>query len=396
MKKSDHIATNLIHGGSEVRGDASKALNPPIYMTSTFTFDSIEHADKVMSFGSDDYVYTRGNNPTLRLFEQRMSVLEKGSGSIAFASGMAAISSTLLALASPGDTILIHKTLYGSSYTLATHLLPKWGIGYEATDLRDIESVKSILSENKVTAIYFETPVNPDLAIIDIAEISQLAHEYGAKVVVDNTFASPYLQNPLVLGADVVLHSTTKYICGHGDALGGVVTTKDEELALTIKFGYMCELGGVMSPFNAWLMIRGLKTLKLRMEQHCANAMKAAEYLENHPKVAKVYYPGLSSHQGHELCTKQMNGYGGIISFEIAGDKAAAIRCIDNFSMAKIAVSLGDCETLVQMPAAMTHRGYDPERLKEFGLTESMIRISIGIEDIDDIIADIERALEAV
>ncbi len=396
MKDSNHIATNLIHGGDKVGGDASKALNPPIYMTSTFTFDSIEHADEVMSFGSDDYVYTRGNNPTLRLFEQRMSVLEKGSASIAFASGMAAISSTLLALASPGDTILIHKTLYGSSFTLATQLLPKWGIGSETVDLREIESVKKILAEKQVTAIYFETPVNPDLAIIDIALISRLAHEHGAKVVVDNTFASPYLQNPLTLGADVVLHSTTKYICGHGDALGGVVTTKDEELATTIKFGYMCELGGVMSPFNAWLMIRGLKTLHLRMQQHCSNAMKAALFLENHPKVSKVHYPGLPNHLGHELCSRQTRGYGGIISFEVAGDKTAAIRCIDNFSMAKIAVSLGDCETLVQMPAAMTHRGYDAEHLKEFGLTESMIRLSIGIEDIEDILADIERALEVV
>ena len=395
-KEARRIATDLVHGGGETAGDASKALNPPIYMTSTFTFDSIGHADEVMSFASDDYVYTRGNNPTLRLFEDRMSILEGGAASVAFASGMAAISSTLLALASPGDTVLIHRTLYGSSYTLATHLLPKWGISYIAADLRDTDSVRRICSKNRIAAVYFETPVNPDLAIIDIKAVSDAAHAYGAQVVVDNTFASPCLQNPLSLGADAVLHSTTKYICGHGDALGGVVTTTDEELAATIKFGYMCELGGVMSPFNGWLMLRGLKTLQLRMERHCSNAMRAAEHLASHPKVRKVFYPGLPGHTDHELAARQMSGFGGIISFEVDGDLKAAARCIDSFSMAKIAVSLGDCETLVQLPAAMTHRGYDRDRLAEAGLTESMIRLSIGIEDIADIIDDIERALEAV
>lgn len=397
MKEFDqYMETSLIHGGGPAAGNADKALNDPIHMSSTFTFDSIEHAEAVMSFESSDYVYTRGNNPTLRLFEERMSILERGSASVAFASGMAAISSVLLSLASPGETVLIHKTLYGSSYTLATQLLPKYGIRCITADLTDTQRTGELLELHSISVVYFETPSNPDLSIIDIRKTASLAHAAGAACVVDNTFSSPYLQQPLSLGADVVVHSATKYICGHGDALGGVATCRDEELANRIKFEYMCELGGVMSPFNAWLMLRGLKTLHLRMERHCENTRAAAEFLRDRPEVSSVWYPGFPDHRQHAVAKEQMKDFGGVVSFEVNGDAAAARRCLNGFSLAKIAVSLGDCETLVQLPAAMTHRGYDRKTLEHFGLSERMIRISVGIEHQQSILDDIAGALEAL
>jgi methionine-gamma-lyase len=386
-KKMRNPSTSAIHGGLPVSGDPQKALSPPIHMSSTFTFDTVEDARRVMDFQSDDYVYTRGNNPTLRLFEQRMCELEGGAAAVAFASGMAAISSVLLALTRPEETILIHKTLYGSSYTLAVELLPRYGIRTRVFDLTQPEKLAEIMEAHSPAVIYFETPCNPDLSIIDIARVSSIASRHECKVVVDNTFATPYLQNPLNCGADVTLHSATKYICGHGDAVGGVAVFKDPELAAAVKFGYMCELGGVMSPFNAWLMLRGLKTLHVRMDRHCSNAQAAAEYLKGHPKVTRVFFPEPSG---------QMRQPGAVVSFTVAGGLAAAERCLDSFSMAKIAVSLGDCETLVQLPAAMTHRGYSREDLETFGISEDLIRISIGIEHIDDIIEDISQALEKV
>jgi methionine-gamma-lyase len=385
-----HFETRTIHGGTPVAGDADKALSPPIHMSSTFTFDSLADAEKVMDFASEDYVYTRGNNPTLRLFEQRMSELEEGTSAVAFSSGMAAIASVLLALARKGDTVLIHKTLYGSSYTLATELLPKYGITTEICDLSDAGTAEETIGRLKPEVIFFETPCNPDLILIDIRQVCRNAEQCGASVVVDNTFATPYLQNPLKLGADVSVHSATKYICGHGDAVGGVAVFTDSDLAARVKFGYMCELGGVMSPFNAWLMLRGLKTLHVRMERHCSNAQQVAEYLEQHPKVNKVFYPKTTG-QG-----EQMRGFGGVVSFTVTGGMDAARRCLDGFSMAKIAVSLGDCETLVQLPAAMTHRGYDREALIQFGLSEDLIRISVGIEHIEEIIKDVGQALDQV
>lgn len=385
--KKRHPGTSAIHGGLPVSGNADKALSAPIHMSSTFTFDSLEDARRVMDFQSDDYVYTRGNNPTLRLFEQRMCELEGGTDAVAFASGMAAISSVLLALAKPGQTVLIHKTLYGSSYTLATELLPKYGIKTKICDLTQPEKLPEFMEAHSPAVIYFETPCNPDLSIIDITQVSRIASQHGCRVVVDNTFATPYLQNPLESGADVTIHSATKYICGHGDAVGGVAVFKDPELALTVKFGYMCELGGVMSPFNAWLMLRGLKTLHIRMDRHCANAQAVADFLNGHPKVTRVFFPEKSA---------QMRQPGAVVSFTVEGGLAAAERCLDSFSMAKIAVSLGDCETLVQLPAAMTHRGYSREDLEAFGISEDLIRISVGIEHIDDIIEDISQALEKV
>ena len=394
MKKNYKFDTKTIHGGSKGK-NANNALNPPIYQTSTFVFDDIAHVEKVMSFESDDYVYTRGNNPTLRLFENRMAVLEGGEGAVAFASGMAAISSVIFSLLSPGDNIVLHRTLYGSSYGVTTKLLPKYNIDYKIADLTELDNLEKIIDE-KTKVIYFETPSNPDLSIIDIERITKIAKQRGIKVVVDNTFATPYFQNPLELGADVVVHSATKYISGHGDVVAGVAISKDMHYINSLKFEYMCEFGGAMSPFNGWLLLRGLKTLGLRMRQHEENAKKVAAFLNNHPKVKRTMYPGLPEFKGHEIAKKQMRGYGAMISFEIDGNLEDAKCFVESVELAQLAVSLGDCETLIELPAAMTHRGYPREELAKFGLTESMIRISVGLEDVEDIIYDLDKAFKNI
>lgn len=387
-KRKYGFNTLSIHSGDH----PFKAVNPPIFMTSTFNFDSLEHADEVFSFVRSDYVYTRGNNPTLRLLEEKIAVLENGADAVAFSSGMAAISSVLLSLLEPGDEIVAHRTVYGSSYNVLAQVLPRYHIRCRFLDLTQIEMLQENMSE-RVKVIYFETPANPNLEIIDITRVVEIAKQWGARVVVDNTFATPYFQKPLALGADVVVHSATKYISGHGDVLGGLAVSSDREYIHRLKFGYMCELGGVMSPFNGWLLLRGLKTLGLRMRQHESNAHQVARFLLSHPKVEAVLYPGLPQFPGHETAKKQMAGFGGMVSFEVQGGLGPSKKLVNSLQLIKLAVSLGDAETLVEHPAAMTHRGYPREALEKFGLTESMIRLSIGLEDPEDIIADLEQAL---
>lgn len=390
-QKNYGFDTISIHGTDD-KNHPEKALNPPIFMTSTYVFDSIEDAKGVMNFERPGYVYTRGNNPTLKLFEKKITALEEGSDAVAFSSGMAAISSTLLSLLSPGDNLVVHKTLYGSSFSVTHKVLPKYKIECRTVDFGDSTALEKAI-DKKTKVFYFETPSNPNLSIININEVSKIAKKHGIKVVVDNTFATPYFQRPLTLGADIVVHSATKYICGHGDALGGVAIAKDKDFTQMLKFDYMCEFGGVMSPFNAWLMLRGMKTLGLRMRQHEQNALEVAKFLENHPRVKKVYYPGLDSFPDHMLAKKQMDGFGAMMSFEVKGGLKEAKKVVNNVNLIKLAVSLGDCETLIELPAAMTHLGYPKEKLNEFGLTESMIRLSVGIENTQDILNDLERAL---
>jgi len=383
--------TMAIHAGSE--GDnPENALNPPIFQTSTFTFDSIEQVEKAMSFESDDYVYTRGNNPTLELFENRMAALEGGNAAVAFASGMAAISSVLFSLLKPGDNIVVNHCLYGSTYTVVTKLMPKYHINCKIVDMTDPGRLEEAIDDN-TGVIYFETPSNPSLEIVDIRKVSEIAKARGIKVVVDNTFATPYFQRPLTMGADVVVHSATKYISGHGDVVGGVAVSKDGDYIHGLKFDYMCELGGVMSPFNAWLLIRGLKTLGVRMRQHEKNAMELAGFLKKHPKVKSVFYPGLEGFAGHDTARSQMDGFGAMLSFEVDGGLEKAKKAVNNVKLIKLAVSLGDCETLIELPAAMTHLGYPKEKLGEFGFTQSMIRISVGLENVEDLMEDLDSAL---
>ncbi len=386
-----HFATNAVHAGEE-KEFTNRPLNTPIYLTSTFTFPDLDTAEKTFDFERSDYVYTRGNNPTIRALEEKMTALEHGNDAVAFASGMAAISSVLLSLLEKGDNLLAHQVLYGSAHNFISEILPRRGVATEFIDLRD-EKVFLQKIKAGVDVIYFETPANPTLDIIDLEKIAKYADSYNIKVVVDNTFASPYWQKPLDEGIDIVLHSATKYICGHGDALGGIVVSNDQDYIQKLKFGYMAEYGGVMSPFNAWLMLRGLKTLALRMDAHAKNASQIADFLVSHPKIEKVYYPGQKDFADYQLAQKQMSGFGGIVSFEFAGDKEDIEVFLKKLKLIKLAVSLGDTETLIEYPFAMTHRGYAKDYLEKIGINANLIRISAGIEDVRDLIKDLDEAL---
>ncbi len=375
--------------------DQNQALNSPIYMTSTFTFKDLQQAEDTFTFKRRAYVYTRGGNPTVNLFEQRLSVLEGGVDGVAFSSGMAAISSVIMSFTGAGDRILAHRNLYGSTFGFLNHLVSRYGVKTDFVNMTDLDLFETFISP-QTKVVYFETPTNPSLEIIDIKRVSEIAHAHGVKVVVDNTFATPVFQRPLELGADVVIHSVTKYISGHGDVVGGFATSKDFDYVQRLKFGFMCELGGVMSPFNAWLLLRGLKTLSLRMDRHASNAMKIANYLNDLDEVERVIYPSLPEHPGHKLAATQMNGSGGIVSFELRGDRDKAETFVKNLELIKLAVSLGDAETLVEVPAMMTHRDYPEEELHIFGFSGKTIRISAGLEHPDDLIDDIEGSLKKV
>ncbi len=392
--KDKHFETMAIHAGGEEK-KPDNALNDPIFMTSAFTFDSLEKADAAFAFETRDYVYTRGNNPTLRVLEERMAALEGGQGAVAFASGMAAISSVLLSLLKPGDEIVAHPMLYGSTQNFVKNILPRYGISSRLLNLADVSALASALSD-RTKVIYFETPVNPSLEIIDIRSICQIAGTRGIKVVVDNTFATPYFQRPLSLGADVVVHSATKYISGHGDVIAGIAVARDGDYVQELKFGYMCEFGGVMSPFTAWLLLRGLKTLALRMREHEQNALAVARYLNDHPRVKRVYYPGLPEFPGHGLAAAQMHGFGAMVSFEVDGSLAQSKQLVNSLKLFKLAVSLGDCESLVQHPFAMTHRDYTPAEVQGAGLSPGLVRLSIGLEHKEDLVADLELALAEI
>lgn len=389
--RDEHFETLAIHAGGEDR-NPKNALNHPIFMTSTFEFDSLEHADAAFGFATQDYVYTRGNNPTLKVLEERMAVLEGGAASVAFASGMAAISSVLMSLLKPGDEVVAHRMLYGSAQSFIKNILPRYGVGSRLVDLTSSSGIEDQIGD-RTKVVYFETPANPSLEIIDIAAVSDAARARGASVVVDNTFATPFFQRPLELGADVVVHSATKYISGHGDVIAGMAVAKDEDYAHELKFGYMCEFGGVMSPFTGWLLLRGLKTLALRMREHEKNALAVAGYLEQHPRVKRVYYPGLPSSPGYDTAKAQMSGFGGMVSFDIDGTIEQSKQVVDSMRLFKLAVSLGDCESLVEHPFVMTHRGYNEDEIVAAGLTPSMIRLSVGLEHRDDLIADLKQAL---
>ena len=391
--KKLHFDTLSIHAAEQE--DQNQSLNPPIYMTSTFTFTDLQQAEDTFSFKRRAYVYTRGGNPTINLFEQRLATLENGVDGVAFSSGMAAISSVVMSFAAAGDSLVAHRNLYGSTFGFLNHLITNYGVKTKFINMTDLNAVeKAITSETKL--IYLETPTNPALEIIDIEALAKIAHSNGVKVVVDNTFATPVFQRPLDFGADVVLHSATKYISGHGDVIGGFATSKDFDYVQKLKFGYMCELGGVMSPFNAWLLLRGMKTLGLRMERHERNAREIANFLRNRPEVVKVSYPGFEDHPGHDIASRQMEGFGGIISFELKGPRENAESFVRNLNLIKLAVSLGDAETLVEVPAMMTHRDYPEEELHEFGFSSKTVRISAGLEHYSDLLNDIENSLDKV
>lgn len=395
-KKNNYRAdTQCIHG-HQMDPFPYKAMSMPIVQSSNFTFDSIDHVLQAMGSDEDDYVYTRGGNPTIKVFEQLMVTLEKGRYAVGFSSGMGAISAVIMSLLEAGDEIIINQTLYGNTFNFVTKTLGRFGIKHKIVNLQDLSALKEAVSpETKL--IYFESPENPTLGIVDIQGVCDLAKEHGIKVVIDNTFATPYHQNPLELGVDVVVHSASKYICGHGDVVGGVAIANDKEYMDRLRFQFMCLFGSVISPFDAWLLIRGLKTFSTRMAKHNKNAQRVAEFLEAHPKIEKVHYPGLKTNPSYEVAKKQMkNGFGGILSFELKGDYEDAVRFVEQVRLAKLAVSLGDCDTLVELPTVMTHKGYSQDVLDSMGIKENLIRMSIGLEDPEDIIDDISRGLDAI
>lgn len=392
--KDKGIGTQAIHGGHTKNPFGTLAT--PIYQTSTFVFDSAEQGGRRFALEEDGYIYSRLGNPTTSVIEEKIALLEHGEMAVATSSGMGAISSTLWTLLKAGDHVIADTTLYGCTFALLNHGLTKFGVEVEFLNTADLEAVRKAMRPN-TRVVYLETPANPNLKITDIAEVAKIAHtnEY-TKVVVDNTFATPYNQNPLLLGADVVVHSATKYINGHGDVLAGFVVGSKELITQVKLVGVKDMTGSVIGPQEAYYIIRGMKTFEVRMERHCANAMKVAKWLASHPKVEKVYYPGLEDHEGYEIAKKQMKNFGGIMSFELKGGFEAGKTLLNNVELCALAVSLGDTETLIQHPASMTHSPYTREERLAAGITDGLVRLSVGLENVEDIIADLEQGLDKI
>jgi cystathionine beta-lyase/cystathionine gamma-synthase len=338
------------------------------------------------------YEYARTKNPTRSALEANLAALERGQHGHCFASGMSA-TDTVFRLLRSGDHIVAGENLYGGSYRLFSRVLEKYGLEFTYVDTSKVDHVRNAFKPN-TRLVFLETPTNPMMTITDLAACSEAAHQHGAIVVVDNTFCSPYLQRPIELGADVVVHSTTKFLNGHSDSIGGVVVSNSDEIAEQIGF-LQNAVGAILSPFDSWLVLRGIKTLAVRMKQHEENGMAMASYLAHHPKVRKVNYPGLSDHPQHELAKRQMNGFGSMISFEL-GSKENAKKFLDRVRLCSLAESLGGVETLISHPESMTHASVPAETRQRLGITPGLVRISVGIEDIEDLIADLENAFEGV
>lgn len=383
--------TQIIHAGQHP-DPSTGSLSTPIFQTSTFVFDNAEQGAARFALEEPGYIYTRLGNPTTDALEQKMAVLEAGEAALATASGISAITTALLTLCQQGDHIVSANAIYGCTHAFLSHSLPKFGITTSFVDATNIAELKAaVRPETKV--IYIETPANPTLTLVDIETVAGIAHQHDALLIVDNTFMSPYGQQPLCLGADIIVHSVTKYINGHGDVIGGVIVGKKEFIDQARYVGLKDITGGCMSPFNAWLTLRGIKTLGVRMERHSSNAMKIAQFLDNHPAITRVYYPGLLTHPQYDLYKRQMSLPGGVISFEISGGFESGRRMINAVNLCLLAVSLGDTETLIQHPASMTHSPVPPEERLKAGITDGLIRLSVGLEDPDDIIEDLQQAI---
>ena len=378
------FATRAIHAGQEF-DPTTGAVTPPVYFTSTF----VQRAIGDLRGG---YEYARGGNPTRDALQTQLASLEGGRFALSFASGLAAEDALLRAVLKPGDRVLMGNDVYGGTHRLVRRIFGPWGIELSTLELGDLEAAREALESLRPRVLWLETPSNPLMKITDITALAEIAHAAGALVVVDNTFATPYLQQPLVLGADVVVHSTTKYLGGHSDVLGGAIVTNDDELAEQVRF-HQFAAGAVSGPMDAWLTTRGIKTLAVRMRQHSANAQAIAESLVGHAAVARVYYPGLVDHPGHDLAARQMRGFGGMLSLELAGGAAAARRFAESLRVFSLAESLGGVESLVNYPSEMTHASV---RGTELEVSDAIVRLSVGIEEVDDLLADVRQALTAL
>ena len=416
MKKNPHnLGLSTLVTQFTEKENSHQAHVAPIYQTSTFVFPDVQTGADIFAGENDGFSYTRADNPNARQLARKLAALEgidllKANPDVEvdelvkgrmFTSGMAAITTALMARLEAGSTIITQKMLYGNAYNFMKKVAPLYGIHVVWVEGSDLDAWQAAFEQHPETAVaYFESPANPAMEIVDIARVSAMAHAHGAWTIIDNTFPTPYCQRPLSLGADVVIHSTTKYLGGHGTIIGGAVISRhpeffhptEERLFLMSKV-----LGGCPSPFDTWLTNIGLKTFELRMKRHVENAAAVANWLQEQPKISKVYYPGLANFAGHEVARKQMlNGFGGMISFELTGGFDAGVELMQSLKLITLAVSLGNVDSLIQHPASMTHAAMTPEDRLEFGITDSLIRFSVGIENIEDVIEDLDQALEQV
>ena len=377
--------TKVIHGNQH-HDPSTGAVMPPVYQTSTFVQTS-------PGVPLSEYEYSRAANPTRTALEQALASIENGVRGLAFASGLAATDS-VMKLLKPGDEVIAMDDLYGGTYRMFARIYQEFGIKFHFIEMTNFEKFQSLINEN-TKLVWVETPTNPLMKLADIAEIAKITKKHNLLFAVDNTFATPYLQKPLDLGADIVMHSATKYLGGHSDVIAGALIVKDEALGEKLHFAQFAT-GGTLGPMDSYLVLRGIKTLHLRVQRHCENGAKVAEYLVNHPKVATVYYPGLESHPNHEIAKKQMiGGFGGMVSFTFkSGAKADAIKMLEKVKVFTLAESLGGVESLANHPALMTHASIPEEKRKEIGITDDLVRLSVGVEDISDLLADLEQAFQ--
>ncbi|MGM0420070.1 MAG: methionine gamma-lyase [Bacillota bacterium] len=391
MNKDWKFNTQAVHAGEKPCPETG-ALRVPIYQSSTFVFDNCEQGGRRFAGEEPGYIYTRLGNPTQSALEEKMAILEGKEDAIALGSGMAAVSSVVMGLLTAGDHLIASDTLYGCTFSLFSELLPKWGIDVSFVDMSELKNLEQEIKPN-TRLIYTETPSNPTMNMVDLQGVAEIAQASSILTVVDNTFMSPYLQKPDEFGIDIIVHSATKYIGGHGDTIAGIICGPQEILdelrATTVK-----DFGGIIAPFDAFLLLRGLKTLTVRMDRIVENAQQVAEFLAGHPAVEKVYYPGLPSHPQYELGKKQMKAAGGVMSFEVKGGIEAGKQLLDSLELCILAVSLGDVDTLIQHPASMTHYVVPREERLKAGITDGMIRLAVGIEDVTDIISDLKAGLD--
>lgn len=388
-KKNINFDSKCIHAG--IGEYEFGPVIPPIYQTSTFKFESASHGASLFKGEKDGYIYSRMGNPTVEAMENSIAELEGGYKALGCGSGMAAINTTLTALLNSNDHVVCSKSVYGPTSTLLNTIFKKFNVETTFVESSNIDEIKDAIKSN-TKVVYVETPGNPTLSITDIQKAAKLAHDNNAKLVVDNTFMSPAMQQPIALGADVVVHSMTKFLNGHADVVGGVIVVNDETTYKDFR-KVLNQLGGVIDPFNAFLVHRGIKTLAIRMQRHNENAAEIAKYLEAHPKIKWVRYPGLESHPNYEIGQKQHYGPGGMIAFELKGGFDAGETLMNSVKLCQLAVSLGGVETLVQHPASMTHLTMGKDAREKAGITEGLVRLSVGIENVQDIIADLEQAL---
>lgn len=393
MSESKHIETQAIHSG-RINDEQFGSLATPLYQTSTFIFENAQQGADRFAGEAEGYIYSRLGNPTTRQLEMRVAAMEGMEDAAATATGMGAVSGALLANLSCGDHLISSKAVYGCSFALMNHQLTRWGIEVSFVDMANPAEVEAAIKPN-TKVMFLETPVNPNLAVYDLAVIGKIAQKHNIISIVDNTFLTPVLQQPRKYGIDIVVHSATKYLNGHGDVVAGIICGTNE-MIMNIKMTVLKDIGATMSPHDAWLIMRGLKTLPIRMERHCSNAEKIADFLQSHEKVSQVFYPGLKNHPGYKFIGTQMKAAGGVIAFEINSDLAGGSEFINRMQLFSIAVSLGDAESLIQHPASMTHSPYTQEERLAAGISDSLIRISVGLENVDDLLADLEQSLNMI